>query len=72
MYEIVKFIARGGEMMDLVQIIISILLLIVGVVAGYFIRKSIAEQKIAGAKDVAEKILADANRDADSLKKKPC
>lgn len=69
MYEIVKFIARGGEMMDLVQIIISILLLIVGVVAGYFIRKSIAEQKIAGAKDAAEKILADANRDADSLKK---
>lgn len=56
-------------MMDLVQIIISILLLIVGVVAGYFIRKSIAEQKIAGAKDAAEKILADANRDADSLKK---
>ncbi|MCM2533396.1 ribonuclease Y [Neobacillus pocheonensis] len=50
--------------------IISILLgVIVGAVVGYFIRKSIAEAKIAGAKNAAEQILEDAKRDADSLKK---
>ena len=38
-------------MMDLLTTIISILLgLIVGAVVGYFVRKSIAEAKIAGAK----------------------
>ena len=57
-------------MMDLWQIIPSILLgLVGGVVLGYFIRKSIAEAKIAGAKDAAEHILADAKREAESLKK---
>ena len=50
--------------------IISILLgLFVGAVVGYFIRKSIAEAKIAGAKSAAEQILEDAKREADSLKK---
>ncbi|MBM7586909.1 ribonuclease Y [Bacillus pakistanensis] len=50
--------------------IISILLgLIVGVVVGYFIRKSIAEAKIAGAKGSAEHILEDAKREAEALKK---
>ncbi|MEG9296729.1 ribonuclease Y [Rossellomorea oryzaecorticis] len=50
--------------------IISILLgLIVGVVVGYFIRKSIAEAKIAGARGSAEQILEDAKREADALKK---
>jgi ribonucrease Y len=50
--------------------IISILLgLFVGAVVGYFIRKSIAEAKIAGAKNAAEQILEDGKREADSLKK---
>ncbi|MGG3738573.1 ribonuclease Y [Aeribacillus pallidus] len=50
--------------------IISILLgLIVGVVVGYFIRKILAEQKIAGAKSAAEQILDDAKREAEALKK---
>ncbi|MCA1053586.1 ribonuclease Y [Rossellomorea aquimaris] len=50
--------------------IISILLgLIVGVVVGYLIRKSIAEAKIAGARGSAEQILEDAKREADALKK---
>ncbi|CAM3706952.1 ribonuclease Y [Mesobacillus zeae] len=50
--------------------IISILLgLIVGAVVGYFYRKSVAEAKIAGAKNAAEQILEDAKRDADALKK---
>ncbi len=57
-------------MMELwVYVIISILLIVGGVVAGYFIRKSVAEAKIAGAKDAAERILEDAKREAASLKK---
>jgi ribonuclease Y len=65
-----KFIARGGEMMDPITMIISILLgLIVGAVVGYFVRKSIAEAKIAGAKGTAEQILEDAKRDAEATKK---
>ena len=57
-------------MMDLLAAIISILLgLFVGAVVGYFVRKSIAEAKIAGAKNAAEQIIDDAKRDAESLKK---
>lgn len=57
-------------MSPLVVGIISILLgLIVGVVVGYFIRKSFAEAKIAGAKGAAEQILEDAKREAEALKK---
>lgn len=51
-------------------LIISILLgLIVGVVVGYFVRKSIAEAKIAGARNAAEQILEDAKREAEAAKK---
>ncbi|MBM7693817.1 ribonuclease Y [Peribacillus deserti] len=50
--------------------IISILLgLFVGAVVGYLIRKSITENKIAGAKVSAEQIIEDAKREADSKKK---
>ncbi|UAL54329.1 MULTISPECIES: ribonuclease Y [Metabacillus] len=56
--------------MDPITMIISILLgLIVGAVVGYFVRKSIAEAKIAGAKGTAEQILEDAKRDAEATKK---
>ncbi len=65
-----KFIARGGEMMEFLIPIISILLgLLVGAVVGYFYRKSVAEAKIAGARNAAEQILEDAKRDAEALKK---
>ena len=57
-------------MMDLLAAIISILLgLFIGAVVGYFVRKSIAEARIAGAKNAAEQIIDDAKRDAESLKK---
>jgi ribonuclease Y len=50
--------------------VISILLgLIVGVVVGYFVRKSIAESKIAGARSAAEQIIEDAKREAEALNK---
>ncbi|MEH7226737.1 ribonuclease Y [Bacillus sp. JJ1566] len=56
--------------MDPISIIISALVgLIVGAIVGFYVRKSIAETKIAGAKGVAEQIIEDANREADSLKK---
>ncbi|URM31647.1 ribonuclease Y [Bacillus sp. 7894-2] len=56
-------------MMDLVTIISILLGLIVGAFVGYFVRKSIAEAKIAGAKDAAEQILEDAKREAEATKK---
>lgn len=56
--------------MEFLLPIISILLgLIVGAVVGYFYRKSVAEAKIAGARNAAEQILEDAKRDAEALKK---
>lgn len=64
-----KFIARGGVTMELTTIISILLGLFVGAVVGYFIRKSIAEAKIAGAKNAAEQILEDGRRDAEALKK---
>ncbi|MED1201999.1 ribonuclease Y [Heyndrickxia acidicola] len=53
-----------------VYLIISILLaLIVGGVVGYIYRKTIAEAKIAGARNAAEQILEEAKREAEALKK---
>ena len=52
--------------------IISILLalvLIVGIVVGYLIRKSIAEAKISSAENLAQQIVDEANRNADAAKK---
>ncbi|ALC81118.1 MULTISPECIES: ribonuclease Y [Bacillus] len=50
-------------------ILISILLGLFCLVVGYFVRKTIAEAKIAGARTAAEQIVADAKRDAEALKK---
>jgi ribonuclease Y len=55
--------------LDIITIISILLGLIVGAVVGYFVHKSIAEAKVAGARNAAEQILEDAKRDADSLKK---
>jgi len=66
-----SFIARGGEIMSsTVWILISILLATtVGAVVGFFVRKSIAEAKINGAANEAKRILDEANREAEALKK---
>jgi len=53
-------------------LIISILLavvLIVGIVVGYLIRKSIAEAKISSAETLAKQIVDEAHRNADATKK---
>lgn len=49
--------------------ILLILVLIVGVVVGYLIRKSIAEAKISSAENLAKQIVDEANRNAESAKK---
>ncbi len=66
-----NLIAIGGENMDS-PLIISILLtliLIVGIVVGYLIRKSIAEAKISSAETLAKQIVDEAHRNADAAKK---
>ncbi|OCA89566.1 ribonuclease Y [Pradoshia sp. D12] len=55
--------------MDPIAIISILLGLIVGAVVGYLLRRSIAESKISGATNAAEKIIEDAKREADALKK---
>lgn len=56
-------------MMEPITIISILLGLIIGVVVGYFVRKSIAESKIAGARSVADQIVEDAKREAEASKK---
>lgn len=56
-------------MMELITIISILLGLIIGVVVGYFVRKSIAESKIAGARSAADQIVEDARREAEASKK---
>ncbi|WP_420843789.1 ribonuclease Y [Lentibacillus sediminis] len=68
--ELYNFIAIGGEIVEIIYVIISILLtLIVGIVVGYLIRKSIAEAKISSAETLAKQIVDEANRNADAAKK---
>jgi len=53
-------------------ILISILLalvLIVGIVVGYLVRKSIGEAKISSAEELAKQIVEEAHRNADAAKK---
>ncbi len=68
--ELYNFIAMGGEIMDIILLIISILLaLIVGIVVGYLVRKSIAEAKISSAETLAKQIVEEARRNAGAAKK---
>ncbi|BAC13581.1 hypothetical conserved protein [Oceanobacillus iheyensis HTE831] len=56
--------------MDIVIVVISILLaLIVGIVVGYLVRRSIAEAKISSAERLAKQIVEEAHRNADAAKK---
>ncbi|MFB1049503.1 ribonuclease Y [Paraliobacillus sp. JSM ZJ581] len=55
--------------MESIDIVISILLLIVGIVVGYLIRKSIAEKKISSAEELAKQIVEEGHRNAEVAKK---
>jgi len=69
--EFYNFIAIGGEIVDnpLIISILLALILIVGIVVGYLIRKSIAEAKISSAEALAKQIVEEAHRNADASKK---
>ena len=51
------------------SLIIAIIAAILGIVIGFFLRKSMAEKKIRSAEDYAVKIIEDANKDAETKKK---
>ncbi|MGP4072176.1 ribonuclease Y [Piscibacillus sp. B03] len=55
--------------MDSMAILISILLLVVGIVVGYLVRKSIAEAKISSAEELAKQIVEEGERNAESAKR---
>ncbi|PYZ93074.1 ribonuclease Y [Salipaludibacillus keqinensis] len=56
--------------MDLiVQVLILLFTVVIGVLVGYFVRKSIAEAKISSAEALARQTIEDAKREADSSKK---
>ncbi|MDF2946051.1 MAG: metal dependent phosphohydrolase [Bacillales bacterium] len=62
--------AIGGEIMTITTAIISILIAsIVGAVVGFFVRKSVAETRINGAKSAAEAILEDAKKESEAIRR---
>lgn len=56
-------------LMEPITIISAIATLIIGLVIGVLMRKSIAESKIGGAQNAAIRIIDDAQKEADSLRK---
>lgn len=52
-----------------IDIIVNILVAIIGIIAGFSIRKTIAEKKIGNAEELAKKIVEDANKEAKTNKK---
>lgn len=55
--------------MNLLQIILSVAFAILAFFIGYLYRKKIGESKISSAEELSARIINDANRDAESLKK---
>ena len=57
------------KVIDPIVIIVSIASILLGLIAGYLIRKHFAEVKIATAEQAAQKILEDAKKDAEAKKR---
>lgn len=53
----------------LIKVLIGIVALIIGLVGGYLVRKSVAESKIRSAEEEAKKIIDDAAKDTEAVKK---
>ncbi|MCF6466298.1 ribonuclease Y [Clostridium sp. Cult2] len=51
------------------DLIINILIAIIGIIIGFYIRKTIGERKIGNAEELSRRIIEDANRDAETSKK---
>jgi len=47
----------------------GVLSLIIGIIAGNIIRKTVSEKKIGGAENEAKRILSDADKEAETIKK---
>lgn len=60
------------DLLTLMYILLAIIGLIVGVLLGLSVAKSRHEKEIAGAQNSAQGILASAQKEAETLKKKPC
>ncbi|WP_071138704.1 ribonuclease Y [Sporanaerobacter sp. PP17-6a] len=52
--------------MELLKLVISV---VIGIIAGFYIRRTISEGKIKNSEELAKKILDDANKDAETKKK---
>ncbi|MCR5113778.1 MAG: ribonuclease Y [Acholeplasmatales bacterium] len=59
----------GLSTLELVLIIALVILFIVGIAVGYFVRVKTHEKSMSAAKAEAEKIIADANSEAEKIKK---
>lgn len=59
----------GGEIMDFIYLAFAVIALIVGVVIGYYYRKSNHEKELVSARNTADLILEDAKKEAETLKK---
>lgn len=57
------------EVFKIIEFMIGILGAIIGIIAGYFIRKNIGEKKIKSAEELADQIIEDAKKEGESLKK---
>lgn len=64
--ELEKLIEMEVLVIDFIILIISAT---IGIVVGFYIRKTIAEGKINNAEKVAEKIISDSKREAETEKK---
>lgn len=62
-----NLIQRGCFVIE--KLIYAILGIIIGIIAGYFIRRYIGEGKINNAEELAKKIMEDAVRDGETIKK---
>ncbi|WP_019119196.1 ribonuclease Y [Brevibacillus massiliensis] len=58
-----------GTILNPITLILLIVVLVAGFIAGYFVRRSIAEAKISSAEEAAKQIVEEAKRDAEAVKK---
>ena len=59
----------GAELFDVIEVIVGIICAIIGIIIGFFIRKSISESKIGSAELEAKRIVEDATKKAETIKK---
>ena len=59
----------GGGRMLIISVAFAIVALVVGLIAGYIVRKSTHEKELAGARNTATGILEEARREAETMKK---